>query len=747
MSKDINYELDIRFPDQSPHRVSVVDKLSIGSSEKSDLCVEDYNLSPLHLSFRTHNGVLSIHNLGGKNKTLLGAQELIHGKMYILNIGDELKLGDIEIFIREGDLQEETPEELKNLFEDKTDPVIETEPQDLNEFIPEETESEDMELSELDDEEEILEEENEEELSPLQFQSIDELSHDEEDEYDDEDYEDDGKEKTLVEKLTGIFKFKQKDLRKEIVAKNKSNSKAPTAPGFFTRFFSFIILLSLSFTIVDQVFPIFEVEQLLSKYVSDLQKIIKPIPYSNYLTSEIIYILATYIAVEILTTLLFGVNIAYLLMGVRSDSGLIASRAKGVLRSILSLMTSPFLIFDLPCIVKKRTLKELLTASRLHTPSRLKQSFGFIILFPLLALLPIYAPLIPQFERFQEREILIQNETRFSKKEEFTKKKWSSLGMGLNFEAKVSNNSLFFPVIKLKKNQAHVSLKLSSKKDVSSWGQLTPMEELSMLSEIKKFTKLNPILGIHYPDLKKDLSKKELSSLSVSGFEQLYQLIKKSLNLDPLKLQEIFISHGPFLQDILGINQLILSSLNVSDNSSIGVFKNKDKIIISHTNRGPKLIRVKSLIIFKDTNARTYLFSTTKKAFRYSSKIAEHFLQNAFQYEPFENESPLSWDRTIESLSAISKSKKDLSEEELAKNYEFYFEFTRNFLSSLAENEKIDRKEAIADFSKEIQGTIDYIDGILEFSELNKLSELGQSLKRLQENLESDNLGFFSLNQ
>ncbi|PIK16137.1 FHA domain-containing protein [Halobacteriovorax sp. JY17] len=730
MSNQINYELDIRFPDQSPHRVSIINKLSLGSSDKSELCIEDYNLSPLHLSFRTHNGVLSLHNLGGQNKTYLGKQELIHGKMYILNIGDELKLGDIEIFIREGDAPNETPDELKGLFEEKTDPVHQVVQEELIEY----------------EDGDVQDEEIEAQTTPS-FQSIDDLAEDDEEEFEDDESTSES-EGTLVQKLTNIFKVKKIDVKKDIVSKNKNKSIPRVPPGFFTRFFSFLSLIAISYSIVDQVFPIFEVNAHIGKYIADFQKIITPIPYSNILSAQIIQIILVFILIELSTTLLFGVNIAYLLLGVRGDSGAIASRIKGVLRSIFSLATTPLLIFDLPCIVKKRTLKEVLSGSRLHTPSKFLQTLGILILFPILLLSPLYTPVLLNLDKFQAREVFEQQETRPSKKAELVENEWSNASLNLYFKGKTSKDTLIFSAIKNQKEKTKASLKFINKKNLNSWTNVSYEGEVEILNKILPLIKLNPMFSIHYPDLQTELeSEKPIDLFTINAFDQLFQLVKNSLNLDPENAQSIFLNHGVFLQDLMGLNGILLENLSVNNSSSLSLFKNQDRIIISNTIQSPSSIRTEYLIIFRSGNTLNYRSSAPKKYARLTTKIIENFFQQIKVFSLIKKNESYDWSTTLDLLTSITETKKDLTDKELAKSYEYYFEFTRTYLTLLQSLPVEERGPFKKSLTSEISNIQEYLESTLEFNNFIKVSELNNSLKRLKENLESENLNFFSINQ
>lgn len=735
MSKEVTYELDIRFPDQSPHRETITNKLSLGSSSKCDLCIEDYNLSPLHLSFRTHNGVLSLHNLGGTNTTTLGEQVLHHGKMYILNIGDNLKAGDIEVFIREGETltEDETPTNLKELFEEATDPNYEVETQDLinyEEAPPVDSPSEDF---------------DHETDGQFKFQSAQDLVEDE----DEEDYEEvESENKSIVQKLTNIFKAPKKDLQKEIVKNNKNISIPKVAPGFFLRFFSFISLTALSYTTVDQIFPILDIDKLINPHLLEVQKLLTEVPHAHYLSLPILKVVSVYLLLEIFTTLLFGQNIAYILLGVRNADGAISKRLKGVVRSLIGIITAPLLIFDLPSIIKKRTLKEYISGSKLHAPSRILQFLGIFVITPFLVLSPLYTPILTNLNKFKPTEVVEQRPVAFSKNEELISKEWSSANLKLNFKGNVSKKLLVFPTIKINKDVLKASIKFNSIKNLNSWTNISYLGEIDFLSNLRPLVTLNPMFSIHYPELKSELlSEKDNAILSTLAFEQLFQLLKRSINLDPLNFQDIFLNHGPFLKDIIGINTLLAENLNIQKNDSLTVFKNNDKILIGNTNRSSNTIRTKYLIISRDSVSTNFRVSTPKKYFRYTSKMVENLLQNSTAYKKRKSKEIHNWAKTLDTLTSIVETKKDLSDSELAKVYEYYFEFTRKYLAEIDNQKEKDKKIFKAPLVSEINNIIKYLDSTLEFNEFQKVSELNTSLKRLTEKFESEDLNFFLINE
>ena len=141
--------------------------------------------------------------------------------------------------------------------------------------------------------------------------------------------------------------------------------------------------------------------ELALKYLAlGMKEIIPLIPkdytkYMDYLSNEkYINIVVIFLALELIGCLIFGVNIGQFLIGISTDGSFIVKRIKALVRSIIGLFTTPLLIFDIPALVGNKTLKELISASKIGYKSDSKKILGSYIFFPLffslLSLLPVF---------------------------------------------------------------------------------------------------------------------------------------------------------------------------------------------------------------------------------------------------------------------------------------------------------------------------------------------------------------------
>lgn len=115
-------------------------------------------------------------------------------------------------------------------------------------------------------------------------------------------------------------------------------------------------------------------------------------------TFQILPLLIIFALVRLTTTFLFGVSFSELLLGIRPVGNGIWARFGGVLRVLVGFITWPFLIFDLPSLVSRRTLKEVVTFTNTQVPSKFIAILGVIVFLPLMIALCVVAPLAQGLE-------------------------------------------------------------------------------------------------------------------------------------------------------------------------------------------------------------------------------------------------------------------------------------------------------------------------------------------------------------
>lgn len=98
-----HFTLEVKIPDQPTKRLKVLDRLLAGLDPRNDLILIDPVVKTKHMLFKKQNNVLCVHYLGNDGESFLNGHELEKGKLYVLEKGDLLKVGSIEICIHQGE--------------------------------------------------------------------------------------------------------------------------------------------------------------------------------------------------------------------------------------------------------------------------------------------------------------------------------------------------------------------------------------------------------------------------------------------------------------------------------------------------------------------------------------------------------------------------------------------------------------------------------------------------------------------
>lgn len=173
-------------------------------------------------------------------------------------------------------------------------------------------------------------------------------------------------------------------------------------------------------------------------------------------------ILLVFALIRVISTFLFGVSVSELLMGMRATGNRIWARLGGVLRVLIGFVTGPLILFDTPAIISRRTLKELLTFTKVTVPSSLVATLGVIVFIPALIGLALVSPLVQGFEPPQSIIVDERVDQRVkvdsAQAETLTKDQSTTLGLELSYDPK---ELLIIPNFKFQGVNAKLNLKSS----------------------------------------------------------------------------------------------------------------------------------------------------------------------------------------------------------------------------------------------------------------------------------------------
>ena len=333
-------------------------QLTIGS-EIGNIVIADPSISPRHATFSLQDGVITILDHGSVSGTKVNGKVIGSGKSVILQEADIVLLGELEVkLVGKNEAQEDytpaTPVNIKDKAEVKAPEPVKPAPKPVNN-----TEAAKAAIAAK------------------------------------------KKKDSQVKKLKGFFQFHE----------YSANSVVRLFALLGDALLSYIILMV--FMPFDEFRNLLEeVPKLLGELTGiELSKIWDVIP-SEYHSFKpmaddiltlvpadfpLIKLLIIFALVRLVSTLLFGVSASELVFGVRGEGNFIWNRIGGALRVLVGFLTGPFIIFDLPAVISRRTLKEILSHTNTYLRSKMMVILGLIFLAGLIVL-ALVSPLLQGLE-------------------------------------------------------------------------------------------------------------------------------------------------------------------------------------------------------------------------------------------------------------------------------------------------------------------------------------------------------------
>ncbi len=562
MEKVKVYKLDVRLPKTESQKVKVEETLTVGSDPSANFIIQDQGLAPIHFNFRQQNEVLTLTMLGEDNSAKIGKQKLQQGKMYILDKSDKVNINKVKIVVCEEWIETHTPPTTPpETFEEEIDESSDTqEIQRPGDFLKETTQK-------IDDDN-----------KPIGlFAKIKEKLQ--------------RKSKKTSIKATGA------KTGKGLFQKKKPNYQSP--PGFFTRIAGISVEVFLAFNLGPlgiqllgweskaqkiaemtsyQLFNLFsqlrnislphldKIKEFLNKmaipseFVDSLISLASPSP----LFPSIIILLASFAIVRLLPSLIIGMPFPFFLIGVKNQEGsFFKNRLRALAREILGFFTLPFLIFDFPAIFQKRTLKEILTCSRLGHSNLMIRFCGFFILNPLIILATLAIPLQINLKDFIS-PVELESSLKYWRNKKPRKEETPFVGVshywGLQFRTSFDQNWTLIPYPKkLGKNWTLDLLIVDSKNKQQI--QFSKGKFLNYDHQIQKFRWFDPFSYLHSQKLStwhpQDQIEKK-SKWTIQRSLEWSEIIEQSVQLSLFNLSQfvftkgfLFYPYGQLRKDLL----------------------------------------------------------------------------------------------------------------------------------------------------------------------------------------------------
>ena len=363
-------------------------QLTIGS-EVGNIVIAEPTVSPRHCTFLLQDDVVSVIDHGSMAGTLVNGKKIPTGRYIILEESDTILVGDLEIKIQakseSGPEEKSHEEEDEKVAEDKSEKM-----------------SQDEEVADVP-----------EKTTQIKAPKASRLSF-----------------------LKNLFKRKPKEApqkkptdKKDLLAKVQKNKKKAAvsiagnssySTNTLVRLLAITCDVLIAYTLLVILTPfdefrsfVADVPGLLSElfqidwgglwasltedypFVGEVVKDVHAL-FSNSPSFGILLFL--FISVRLLSTLLFGVSLSEAALGVRSHGNALWKRIGGGLRVLLGVITGPFLIFDIPAIISRRTFKEFMTFTHTYLTSKFFAIIGVLLYLPLVLAVALVSPLFQGFE-------------------------------------------------------------------------------------------------------------------------------------------------------------------------------------------------------------------------------------------------------------------------------------------------------------------------------------------------------------
>jgi pSer/pThr/pTyr-binding forkhead associated (FHA) protein len=535
LETELLFTLDVRVPDQAPRKLEVVDRVLAGIDPRNDLILIDPKVKTKHFLFRKRNNILSVHYLGADNQTFLNGLPLERGKLYLLEKGDILKVGKIEIIIRRetgiskpvslANANLPLTESLSEEHEEFAEEVRHTEVENKT-VGPEENER----SAEIEDEENVV-------FTPMPKPS--------------------GKVDLKIEtKKEPIFNF----------------STIRLVPY---KFYGFVIDIAVTYALLGFVFPILgllsPVQDLLFPFTRFFNETVL-LHYPEFTQLKILSVIEFFFCFHffmLVGSLILGTTPGAFLIGLHHKDNYkayLTIRFKACIYALLNIFLLPFLVFDIP-LYKGKNVKELITFSeREMTTSRLFTLFRralapliivaslispFFLRPPFTAPMTIEKPFVAKFKDPHTNNIIS-----------------SSSFLGFSLKAELSNQLLLLPYFE--KNKWGLTLiDLNAKKSLL----MREENRISIPLALFKLRYSNPLASLSIPNeqmANEALKNKTIESLTLS----LDTLVKGLTEFGPM-----FANGFLFKNDFL-------KNFSVQDNFMLMSFQNKNPAILLSSSNG-----------------------------------------------------------------------------------------------------------------------------------------------------------------
>ncbi len=486
----------------------------------------------------------------------------------------------------------------------------------------------------------------------------------------------------------------------------------------------------------------------------------------NFMSSTFHFgpILLVFVLLRLVSTLIWGVSFSELILGVKAHGNAIWKRVGGVLRVLVGVITGPFLLFDVPAVISRRTLKEFLTFTHTYLDSKFIAIIGTILYLPLLVALAVVSPLFQGLEVPEpilvndkiERRVKAEQDEGAQEKIE-VKETSQSLHLALTYNAK---ELTIIPAVKFYGSRNKQSYRTQANfyhKDLQRTVQFEVFKTFDFKQLLGIGIKGNLFLYEQYPEISSFVLSSEESNPSFKAKKgegtqnkfsnEVINFTKMALEFSGENAIEVMQTSTPLVKGLMDFRSSFLALLEYKDFNEVGFIKigNTTFLKVSYVKQKPfdliiPLIKGEGRILKVTFDKKENLGAISSKFYKYSLDDS-NWLADSF---PTIGESM----NALEAFDFFSTQigKQDIPANKAQALYGYYYEQSAKVLSSgdafeyeiwLDSVEAVFKvMEALSQNKKEIPG---------EDTDLR--SKLFQNFRDLKDAVDSKNKEYFGLEQ
>jgi hypothetical protein len=707
--------------------------LSVGS-EVGEIVIEDSGLSPRHAIFELENNVVTVMDFGSATGTFISNHQITKGKKVILQDGDIVKIGDVQVQLVLEEIEQEAEVELLDDVEEESEVSEET----TNKPISDESE----------DEQEEQVEEGEDEVSEIQDR---------------------------------IKKMRAKNENKPPTKKVLIAAGVQRAANALPRLIAFIldvlwviivwIIMSPfdDFKVALEVLPNLMVEHVVPFIQFQVEEFgvkenydeIVVILADLFKEAEAALSLSSFVSLFVLWRItwafILGVSLGQWMSGIRAYGSALWKRGGGVLREMFGLITWIFILPDISTVFSKRSLKEILTRTHLYNPSKGSIIISWLIFFPITLVALISSPMFTGLELPMSLSIrpVLESKKQVKAPEQVLatvsyESAWFGVKLDLSKEnwlvtprfswAQTEKGSVLRPALMFQFNKETIIPVVLEK--VFDWNKMIDLALAHNPPLQKSFPQLWSYVQSNKIQEKKMIKYNPTAPQKLQFETELLELINIAFKLEPETLVDHILTYGPLIKGLMEFRSELLYFMNASEGGEWSLERFGKAIMLVYEVSGVKPFDL--FIPLAMGKGRVFKISySSEKDKRKSMKLAKNELWSKSLWRSEDVKSSGGILSVIDTFANFATTKR-ITSSKVEKVFESFFEEAARLVDLPAEDgSKISMLKSIKNII-EVVNRFSKIESEDDTKEL--MVKLKEKMTEMYRHLESGNVSYFKSN-